>query len=96
SLICIGSSIRERVSITMTDNTIMRPGFNKEAYAAGHAAFLETLSVGLPVFYLDDGVELMEQPDGRRSEIRWIPDLPADKNFEIVREVGRRVADSVR
>jgi len=76
----------------MPDNTIMRPGFGKEADAAGHAAFLE---VGLPVFYLDNGAELMEQADGRRFEIRWIPDLPADKNFEIVREVGRG-ADSAR
>jgi hypothetical protein len=25
-----------------------------------------------------------------RFEIRWIPDLPAGKYFEIVREAGRR------
>jgi hypothetical protein len=31
------------------DNDIMRPGSDEEAYAAGHAAFLETLAMGIPV-----------------------------------------------
>jgi hypothetical protein len=73
-------------------NDITRPGFAKEAYAAGHAAFLETLAAGLPAFYLDNGVELMERPDGRRFEIRWIEDASYPNNYEIVREVGRRAA----
>ena len=62
-----------------------RPGFAQEAYAAGHAAFLETLAAGLPVFYLDDGVELMERPDGRRFEIRWIADASYPNNYDIIR-----------
>ena len=77
----------------MSANNIMRPGFDEEAYAAGHAAFLETLAMGLPVFYVDrDGLPLMEQPDGRRFEIRWIPGAPAGSNYEIVREVSPRAA----
>jgi len=77
----------------MSDNTIMRPGFDEEAYAAGHAAFLETLAAGLPVFYIDDtGLRVMEQPDGRRFEIRWIHGAPYPHNYEIIREVGRRAA----
>jgi hypothetical protein len=26
----------------------------------------------------------MEQPDGRRFEIRYIPGAPGDRNFEVV------------
>lgn len=71
----------------------MRPGFDEEAYAAGHAAFLEMLAAGVPVFYRDDsGLNVMEQPDGRRFEIRWIPGAPSGENFEIIREVSPRAA----
>jgi hypothetical protein len=75
------------------DHDIMRPGFDEEAYAAGHTAFLETLAAGLPVCYRDEtGLLVMEQPDGRRFEIRWLPGRPAGSNYEIIREVGRRAA----
>ncbi len=50
------------------------PEFDEAVRAAGHKAFLETLAAGLPVFYLDsDGLNVMEQPDGRKFEIRWLP-----------------------
>jgi hypothetical protein len=69
------------------------PEFDEAVAAAGHQAFLESLAAGLPVFYLDDdGVETMEQPDGRRFEIRWIPGAPSGANYEIVRELSRRAA----
>jgi hypothetical protein len=68
------------------------PEFDAAAYAAGHQAFLDTLASGLPVFYLDDGVEVMELPDGRRFEIRWIPGAPCGENYEIVRELKARAA----
>jgi hypothetical protein len=67
--------------------------FDEAVAAAGRQAFQETLAAGLPAFYLDENnVELMELPDGRRFEIRWIPGAPSGANYEIVREVGRRAA----
>jgi hypothetical protein len=67
--------------------------FHQAVYAATHRAFEETLAAGLPVFYLDDdGLDVMEQPDGRRFEIRWIPGAPSGENFEILREVKKRAA----
>lgn len=56
-------------------------------------AIEDLLKSGIPIFYLDEtGIEIMEQPDGRRFEIRYIPGEPRDRNFEIVREVARRAA----
>ena len=67
--------------------------FHDAVYAAGRRAFEETLAAGLSVFYRDDeGLYVMEQPDGRRFEIRWIPGAPAGENYEILREVKRRAA----
>jgi len=37
-------------------------------------------------------LEEMEQPDGRRFEIRWIPGAPSGQNYEIIREVNARAA----
>ena len=67
--------------------------FHDAVRSATRKAFEDTLAAGLPVFYLDDeGLDVMEQPDGRRFEIRWIPGAPAGKNFEILREIKRRAA----
>ena len=67
--------------------------FDKAMYAAGRRAFEETLAAGLSVFYRDDdGLNVMEQPDGRRFEIRWIPGAPSGGNYEIIREVNARAA----
>ena len=66
--------------------------FDEAVRAAGHQAFLETLAAGLPVFYLDDGLNVMECPDGRRFEIRWIPGAPSGENYEVVRELTAHAA----
>ena len=67
--------------------------FDDAVRAATGKAFQETLAAGLSVFYLDDeGHDVMEQPDGRRFEIRWIPGAPSGENYEILREVKRRAA----
>jgi len=67
--------------------------FDDAVRAAGRKAFEESLAAGLPVFYLDDdGLNVMEQPDGRRFEIRWIPGTPSGENYEILREVKQRAA----
>jgi hypothetical protein len=67
--------------------------FHEAMYTAGRRAFEETLAAGLPVFYRDDaGLVVMEQPDGRRFEIRWIPGACAGENYEILRELKRHAA----
>ena len=67
--------------------------FDDAVRAAGRRAFDETLAAGLSVFYLDDeGLDVMEQADGRRFEIRWIPGAPSGENFEILREIKKRAA----
>lgn len=67
--------------------------FDEAARAAGRRAFEETLAAGLPVFYLDaDGLNVLEQPDRRRFEIRWIPGAPGGSNYEVIRELAARAA----
>ena len=67
--------------------------FDDAVRAAGRRAFDEALAAGLSVFYLDDdGVEVMQYPDGRRFEIRWKPGAPAGENYEIIRELTARAA----
>jgi len=67
--------------------------FDRAAAAAGRSAFEETLADGYPVFYLDDdGLNVMQQPDGRKFEIRWIPGAPSGSNYEIIRELKVRAA----
>jgi hypothetical protein len=62
--------------------------FDEAVRAAGHQAFLETLAAGLPVFYVDtEGLNVMQYPDGRRFEIRWIPGAPSGENYEVIREL---------
>ena len=62
--------------------------FDEAVSAAGRRAFDATLAAGLPVFYLDrDGLNVMEQPNGTRFEIRWIPGAPSGSNYEILREL---------
>jgi hypothetical protein len=70
------------------------PEFDAAVAAAGRQAFEETLAAGLPVFYVDrsEGLTVMQQPDGRRFEIRWIPGAPSGANYEIVRELKARAA----
>ena len=67
--------------------------FDDAVRAAGRKAFSETLAAGLPVFYLDaDGLNVMQCPDGRRFEIRWVPGAPSGENYEIVRELTAHAA----
>jgi len=69
------------------------PEFHDAVAAAGRQEFLDTLAAGLPVFYIDaDGLDVMEQPDGRRFEIEWIPGAPAAENFRVLRELRARAA----
>jgi hypothetical protein len=69
------------------------PEFDQAVAEATHKAFQETLAAGLPVFYVDDeGIDMMQCPDGRRFEIRWIPGAPSGENYEIIRELKAHAA----
>jgi hypothetical protein len=66
--------------------------FDEAVRIAGRRAFQATLAAGLPVFYLDrEGLNVMEQPNGQRFEIRWIPGAPSGSNYEVLREVTPRL-----
>jgi hypothetical protein len=68
--------------------------FARQAEGAWDRARDAALARGAPVFYQDDGtgVEIMEQPDGRRFEIRFIAGAPRGENYEILRELPARAA----
>ena len=78
----------------MAELDILSPEFTREAEAAWDRARNQALARGVPVFYRNDrtGLEIMEQPDGRRFEIRFIPGAPRGRNFEIIRELARASA----
>ncbi len=64
------------------------PEFDIAVSAACYEAFRETLAAGLPVFYIDDaGLDVMEQADGRRFEVEWMPGAPAGENYTVIREL---------
>lgn len=62
--------------------------FTRQAEQAWDRARDEVLANGIPVFYRQKGVQIMEQPDGRRFEIRLIPGAPPDSCYEIIRELS--------
>jgi hypothetical protein len=67
--------------------------FDEAVRTAGRQAFSETLAAGLAVFYRDDaGINVMERPDGRKFEIRWLPGAPSGANYEIIRELTAHAA----
>ena len=57
--------------------------------AAGGRARLETLKAGVPVFYWDwkSNLDVMEQPDGRKFEVCFIPGAPRETNYRVIREL---------
>jgi hypothetical protein len=73
---------------------IFANNFDAEIEAASVGARLETLAAGVPVFYLDSatGLDLLEYPDGRRFEIRYIAGASRERNYEVLREIGKSAA----
>lgn len=78
----------------MAKQDLFGEDFTAAVQAAGARAREETLRAGVSVFYRDaaSGLEVMEQPDGRRFEIRYIPGAPREQNYEVLREIGRSAA----
>ena len=72
---------------------ILSEEFAQRASAAWNRAREKALRNGHAVFFEDeDGRYVMEQPDGKKFEIRFIPGAPADENYEIVRELPANAA----
>lgn len=68
--------------------------FSRAVTESGTRARLETLAAGVPVFYLDPntGLDVMEQPDGRMFEIKFVTDRSRKENYDIVRELAAHAA----
>ena len=62
--------------------------FDEEFTRQAEQARDEALANGIPVFYRENGIQIMERPDGRRFEIRFISGAPRDSNYEIIRELS--------
>jgi hypothetical protein len=73
---------------------ILSAEFTVEAESAWDRARDQALARGIPIFYRDHrtGIQIMQQPDGRRFEIRFIPGAPRGHNYEIVRELSASAA----
>jgi hypothetical protein len=68
--------------------------FRAAIVAAGARARLDTLKAGVPVFYFDreQNLDIMEQPDGRKFEICFIPGAPRESNYRVIRELNQAAA----
>lgn len=64
--------------------------FLRAAQTAAREARAESFRLGLSVFYTDHetGHHMMEQPDGRRFVIEFIPGASREENHKIIREVA--------
>ncbi|MBV9937015.1 MAG: hypothetical protein JO150_00805 [Acidobacteriaceae bacterium] len=73
----------------MPDLDIFSEDFSQKAAEAGNQARLQLLKQGIPVCYLDSefGVDVIEYPDGRKVEIRFIPGAPGGQNYKVIREL---------
>lgn len=73
------------------DDRFLGDDFIASVISAGACARIETLLAGVPVFYRDvkRNIELMERPNGKKFEIRYIPGAPGNRNYEIIRELAQ-------
>jgi hypothetical protein len=78
----------------MEHDDIFSEAFDQASKAGIASACAETLKAGVSLFYSDPvtGMEIMEQPDGRKFEIRYIPGAPRGRHHEVIRELGRTAA----
>jgi hypothetical protein len=75
----------------MAELDIFSDDFTRKAEFAWDQARAASLQRGIPVLYRDHrtGVEVMERPDGRRFEIRFIEGAPRGRHYEILRELSQ-------
>ena len=78
----------------MASGNFLDDDFTAAVKSAIAQAREETLKAGVPVFYRDDkrNTEVMEQPDGRKFEIRYVTGEPRERNYIIARELGKTAA----
>jgi hypothetical protein len=78
----------------MASGNFLEDDFTSAVQAACVRARLETLRAGVPVFYLDTKrkLDIMEQPTGRKYEIRFLPGAPRDQNYRVLRELDETAA----
>lgn len=77
----------------MDELDILSDEFAAAAWAAGNRARQNALNQGHSVFFADEeGRYIMERPDGKLFEIRFIPGAPRDQNYKIVRELSATAA----
>jgi hypothetical protein len=71
------------------DSYYFDEAFTAAIIAASRRAVQETLEAGVPVFYRDWklNLDIMEQPDGRKFEICFIPGAPRESNYRVIREL---------
>jgi hypothetical protein len=67
--------------------------FVELAAEATRQARQESLDAGFPVFGTDEeGRMILEQPDGKRFEIRFRPNEYGSSNYDILRELSANAA----
>jgi hypothetical protein len=73
----------------MENGEFFSEAFSAAIIRAGARARLETLKAGVPVFYRDGklNVDVMEQPNGRKFEVSFIPGAPRESNYRVIREL---------
>lgn len=72
---------------------ILSEEFAQAASATWNRARQDALKQGHEVVFRDqDGRYILEQPDGKRFEIRSREGAPRDENYEIVRELPAAAA----
>jgi len=70
------------------------PFFDDEFKAAVRVAGAQARIAGVPVFYRDRrrSLNIMESPNGRKFEIRFLDGAPGDRNYEVLRELDETAA----
>lgn len=69
----------------MTGGSILDDNFTIAVRNAVGRARTETLNAGVAVFYRnEEGIEVLEQSDGRKFEVRFLSGVPRDRTYEIL------------
>ena len=78
----------------MAKDAFFDDDFKAGVVAAGARARIKTLAAGVSVFYLDHvrNIDIMEEPSGRKFEIRYVSNGLSDWNYEIVSELREPTA----
>jgi len=78
----------------MDERGLFPKDFIEAIVSAGARARMQTLKAGVPVVYRDfhRNIDVMEQPNGRKYEIRFVAGAPRERNYQVVRELDETAA----